>query len=420
MRNNSKLSALINNNTVVLILSLLIAVLAWFLVAYNVDTMVPMTVSNVPVTLDVENSPLSRLDLEVISISDFSVDVEIYGPRAIVGNIKPSDLLVKAKFGNISGPGTYAVSFDATMLRNQGIEVNGTIPESIAMRVDRVIDQTFNVELELPGLVIAEGYIMDQEYVFPTQITVTGPETEMKTIERCVVVHEFAKELAQTNTFDEKIKLLNADGEEVNSPFLTVDSETVTLTLPVLKKKTVPVTLDFVNVPAGFDLETLRYEIQPREIEIAGASSSIAGVTELHLGYIDLRLFTPDAYMVYDTPLPSGYISVEDIGEITVEFFPEGFEEISLNVNEIRVVNEPEDYKVSILSRNISNVVVYGPKEILEELTTKDLVAQIDMLDVDIRTGQITMPVEILIPSNENCWVYGDSYTVRIEVSELN
>jgi hypothetical protein len=40
------------------------------------------------------------------------------------------------------------------------------------------------------------------------------------------------------------------------------------------------------------------------------------------------------------------------------------------------------------------------------------------MLDVEIKEGQITVPVEILMPSNNNCWVYGDRYTARIDVKE--
>jgi hypothetical protein len=41
MNAKGKLSKIFDNNTVVLIASILIAILIWFLVAYNVDTLVP-------------------------------------------------------------------------------------------------------------------------------------------------------------------------------------------------------------------------------------------------------------------------------------------------------------------------------------------------------------------------------------------
>ncbi len=110
--------------------------------------------------------------------------------------------------------------------------------------------------------------------------------------------------------------MLDENQNEVSSPYLEMSDKKVSLTLPVLKKRTVPFTFDFINVPNDFNLDTLNYEITPEEIEIAGPSTSIANMTELHLGYIDLRMLKPDALMIYELPLPVGYISVEDIGEV--------------------------------------------------------------------------------------------------------
>jgi hypothetical protein len=39
-----------------------------------------------------------------------------------------------------------------------------------------MVEKTFDIELELPGLVIASGYIMDQEYLYPNQVVIKGPE----------------------------------------------------------------------------------------------------------------------------------------------------------------------------------------------------------------------------------------------------
>jgi hypothetical protein len=142
-------------------------------------------------------------------------------------------------------------------------------------------------------------------------------------------------------------------------------------------------------------------------------------MTELHLGYIDLRMLKPDALLVYELPLPVGYISVEDIGDVTVQFSPEGIDERTLTVSDIKIINIPEEYNISALSKSISNVTVYGPADSVDALTNKDLIAQINMLDVEIKEGQITVPVEILMPSNNNCWVYGDRYTARIDVSKI-
>ena len=54
---------LIENDTFVLIISLIGAVLVWLSVAYNADEKVTATVHNVPVSFDASSSLLERLSL---------------------------------------------------------------------------------------------------------------------------------------------------------------------------------------------------------------------------------------------------------------------------------------------------------------------------------------------------------------------
>jgi YbbR domain-containing protein len=416
MKRKINFATLVDNNTLRVGLSLLSAALIWFMVVRYVDTETTATIPNVPVAVDTASSALTRLDLKPVAAPQFAVDVEIAGPRVVVGNIKASDIQISAKLYNISGPGTYTLALDSIDLHGKGFEIRQTTPDTISLRFDHMITKELEVELELSGLSIPEGYILDQEYVYPPQVTVTGPATEMALVESCQAQLSFEKPLAQSGTYDTRLLLLDAGGTPIESAYLTLDQQTASVTLPILRKKDVPVTFDFVNLPPGFDLDTLVYSVTPAQIEIAGPSASVSGVTELHLGYIDLRTLSPDLSLYYGTSLPPGFISVENIQEIAVEFDPEGFEKKELNVTDLRLINQPVEYAVSISTRTIYGVSVYGPAEEVARLTAKDLVAQIDMTDADIRVGQVTVPVSILIPSSQSCWAFGDDYTAVITV----
>ncbi|MEG2204672.1 MAG: hypothetical protein RRY21_05885, partial [Oscillospiraceae bacterium] len=87
-------------------LSLIGAVLVWYSAA-SADTGSVQPVRNVPVFVDLEDSALARLGLDPVTEPSFSVDVEIQGPRTLVGLIKASDVKVVAKLNNVNGPGTY-------------------------------------------------------------------------------------------------------------------------------------------------------------------------------------------------------------------------------------------------------------------------------------------------------------------------
>lgn len=415
MKNNK---SILDNNTVLIILSILAAILIWFMVAYNIDSNKQDVIRNVPVILDTSDSNLTRLDLYPVTDTDFTVDVEVNGSPATVGNIKATELSVVAKLNNISGPGTYDLPLEITDTRHRDVEIKGTVPDVISMRFDHRVTKILPVQLDMTGLDISDGYILDEEYIYPSEVQVVGPATEMETVNSAHVNLSFEKPLSASATYETPVTLKDVDGNEISSPYFEFDSKTVSVTLPVLKKKTVPVTFDFVNVPTDFDLDTLKYVVSPEEIEIAGPADLVASYNELHLGYLDVRNIAPDMHMFYDLSLPPSFISVEGIDELSIQFMPEGFGEKELNIDSsgIYIVNLLDDYDVTIQSKSIPNVTVYGPEEELETLTSKDLVAQIDMADADLRTGQITVPVDILIPGKHTCWAYGDRYTARVTV----
>lgn len=420
MKQNRK-SNLFDNNAVLTVLSVIGAVMIWVMVVYNVDTLIPITISNVPVTINTTESNLTRLELYPVTDGEFTVDVEVVGPRATVGNIKREELVATAKLNNITGPGTYDLPIEIVDSRNRDIEIKTSLPETISMRFDHQITRVLPVAFEPSGLSIPEGYLLDQERLYPEEITVTGPATEMAAVDEAVVLREFNnRTLSNTLIEDLPVSLRNADGEVVSSPYFAFDTETVNLTLPVLKKKIVPVNFDFTNIPDGFDVASLSYQIKPEEIEVAGPVELLGSVNELHLGYVDIRTLAPDVNLFYRIRYPNGFVSVEGIEDANIEFDPKPFGEETLSVSSsnIYIRNLPEQYEATIQTQAINNVTVYGPAEEVAKLTSQDLVAEINMANVDVSLGQITVPVSVLLPGHSRCWAYGDHYTARITIRE--
>ena len=421
MNNNNKsrasLDSLINNNQFVMIVSLLTAILIWFTVAYYIDNKITDVVKNVPVTINVQDSGLARLNLEPVYPNEFQIDVTVNGPRSVIGNLKPEDIQLTAVTSSVNGPGTYNLWLEGFDYQLLGFEIVSLRPSTIEMRFDHMVTKKLNVELEISGLNIPDGYIMDEEYVTPTEVTVTGPATEMGAVERCVARLTMDRPLSQTANFETDLILLDRNGETVESPYFVFDQSAATVTIQVLEKKTIPITFEFINVPAGFDETTLVYTVNPSEIEVAGPSASIGSLNELHLGYVDMRSLTPDMSIYYPAPLPPGFISVENIQDVNVIFDPTGISQKTLNVTDIRLVNVPSSYDVTVTTRTIPSVQLYGPEDAVKDLTSKDVIAEVDINDADIKLGQITVPVNIIVVGDDSCWAYGD-YTAVITVRD--
>lgn len=408
---------LMNNNSFLIVLSLICAVLIWYgVVSQEKDAIT--TVRNVPVTIDVENSALSSLKLQPVGNIEYFVDVEIEGFRSVVGAVGTEDIRVLAKIANITAPGEYELALEGYDNRNQGIIIKETIPKTITVRFDHFVERKFPIQKNLDTLEIAEGYILNQDYVSPSEITIKGPATEMDQISKVNVYREFTSPLSQTSSFELPILLENNEGEEIMPDNLEMSNAVATVTLPVLKKKIVPVTVDFIGTPQGFDTDKLVFDVSPSEIELAGPVSTINNLSELHLGYIDIRTLEPQLNLTYAAQLPPGYISVENIQNIDVKFRGDGIEEKILNVTDIRITNQPADYTIAVQTKTFYGIKVFGPKNQLDKVSAKNVVAEINMAEIDLKAGTTTVPVSFVIPDCDGCWVFGNDYSAVITVRE--
>lgn len=128
----------------------------------------------------------------------------------------------------------------------------------------------------------------------------------MLRVYRCVVKAEVNRELSKTETIRTKIELQDQDGKVVESKYINLDTSTAEVTIPVLKKKEVPVKVEFLNVPPEFPLDELQYTYSQETIEIAGPEEDIDNLSEIHLGYIDMKELGESGAYPFDVELPSG------------------------------------------------------------------------------------------------------------------
>ena len=126
------LSGLLKKPSYTMILSILIAVMAWFVVINTApDQERTVTVRGVPV--DTSTNALASLGLNVIEGGDPWVSVRVKGRVIDVGNLEPEDIQVTASFADIVGAGTYDLRLTATTSAGT---VEAITPPTITMTFD--------------------------------------------------------------------------------------------------------------------------------------------------------------------------------------------------------------------------------------------------------------------------------------------
>ncbi|MGN0625457.1 MAG: YbbR-like domain-containing protein [Oscillospiraceae bacterium] len=413
-----RLDSLWQNNTFFKVISVLIACIIWVVVAMNMKTDIPRAIKEVPVTTDNQTSFISKMGLTVIGDESLFVDVTIEGQRLVVGSIKPEDISVSVDLSSVNGSGSFSLPLVAENVSGKNFTISSISPSTVNLKFDRMVTKKFNVDLEMEGLTVPEeGYLMEEAVVNPTQISITGPDTDIAKIAKCVVFVNYEGNLTKTTTFTSDIVLLDKDGHEIDTSMLTMDVKQAEVVVPILKTVDLPVTVSFLNVPSNLNLETLKYTISNETITVAGPVDEIGKYSEIVLGYIDFKSLDLDSSFTFDVELPEDFTNVAHTETVTVTFDWTDMVEKEFTVTNLSLMNIPADYTAKLLTNKITKVKVIGPAQVLESMTSDDLVAQIDLSKRAVETGQFKTAVTISAPTKNLVWAVGD-YTAVVVVSE--
>lgn len=410
---------LLYNNTLLKIVSVLFAIITWSMVVSSIDQTATVKVKDVAVNMDnIQSSTVQKLGLNPIDISkEVTADITIEGKRDTVGNIKESDVYLEFDLSGITVPGTYDVPIVAQINAGQEFaQIKKVSPQTVPIKFDRIVPKEFKIQTDVVGISVPSGYMMEEEIVTPSQIIVTGPEIDVSRVDRVVAVANVDETVFQTFSTKTELKLLDRDGNEIKAQYLTMDTTEAEITVPVLKTKIVPTKIDFINVPEDFPIEDLNYDFSEDFIEIAGPVDKIDSIDEILLGYVDLKNLPEKENYKFDVELPSGFINMQNIREVFVEFDLRNFTGTEIAINTINAVNVPPIYNVNIITENLY-LNMYGKEDIISNLVSEEIITQVDFSDREIKLGQYQMPVKVGVPTGELVWALGD-YQVVVEVTE--
>ena len=381
-------------------------------------TDIPREIKEVPVTMDNQTSFITRMGLTIIGDESLFVDVTIEGQRLVVGSIKPEDIAVSVDLGSVNGAGNFSLPLVAENVSGKDFAISSISPSTVNLKFDRMVTKKFNVDVKMEGLVVPEeGYLMEEAVVSPTQVSVTGPDTDIAKIAKCVVSVDHEGSLTKTTAFTSDIVLLDKDGNKIETSGLTMDVKQAEVTVPILKTVDLPVKVEFLNAPTNLDLEELEYAVSNETVTVAGPVDEIDKYSEIILGYIDFKALDLESNFTFDVELPENFINVAHTETVTVTFDWTDMVAKEFTVTNLSLVNVPSDYDARLLTDRVTKVKIIGPAQVLETMTADDLVGQIDLSKRSVETGQFKTAVTISAPSKNLVWAVGD-YTAVVVISE--
>lgn len=262
------------------------------------------TFRDLPVTISGADTLLSNANLSVVEYTD-TIDVTVYGPLDEVTNSSlRNKIRVSVDVSEITdGAGEYTLVPEIS-IGVSGVEATGTTPSRLRVLVDEVTTTTVPVRIETTGTAAEGSRAGTPEPTTTKEVTISGPAAELKEV---AYAYGTISVDGRSSTFTGEcgISLYNDAGEPITGTHVTCQTDTITVRVPVYPIESVPLK---VTLTDGDTLkqEQVDVDIDPDAVTLIGDQNTLAGITEINLGTIDLDTARTGVAIEMEIPLPEG------------------------------------------------------------------------------------------------------------------
>lgn len=391
-----KFIAFICNNWQLKLISVLLSIFFWFVICEYVDPDTSVPVSNIKISVDYEGSVPQKANLGIMTVVDETVDVRVSGSRDTVALMDPKKITATLDLSNVTQKGEYDLPVIVD-LGGQNLTKEEQSVDTIRVQFDTNRVANVKVNVKVSGEVPA-GLMLEEPVLLNNFIVVTGPTTIVDTIVSAEVeIHQ--DEFSSTNTFKCDYVFVDKDGKVVDKTFLSMDAETLDITIPVVKEKTVPLSVSIINSSGGSDGTFCIADVTPKNIKITGSVETLNSINAIDLGVIDMAEKTEGFTTSMNVVLPNGVKNVENIETAKVTIAFNDIQTKTIRVKNLKLENVPDGAKVRI-SESAINVRVRGIAEDIGKLNEGNVSVVVDYSQIEKVEGTNRLNAIVVFPDN--------------------
>lgn len=413
---------LVYNDKYLIIFSIILAFVVWIGASLNIGTDETKTIRvNVPIKLGDEVS--EQLGMQYYSLQDtIDLSISISGPKFVIGQVEADDLSVKFDTSSVNRTGQQTIPVLVTNKSNNlDFDISSVYPSSIEGYFDVNESRLIDVSLSYDKSAVGDGYVFGTPVLSEDKVIVSGPKTYVDRVDSASVSLNFENDKILTEPYNEDCKI-NIEGSGVETSYLTItsraDTETpikdISVTLPVLKKTTLPVMVNIDDLPKGISQKdySISYSVNKLEagvLDSADIKYAVLGNISFNQLTVGTNVFEFDATKMQGITVLDDKISTVKVSVKVSNNYSEKF--VSVDKNDILVEGVPKGYKAVVKSISSSNITVVSSRNI-----TSVRPSELDMkCDVSEPNENNIYDVSLRLKDDDNSWVYG-RYTAVIEL----
>ena len=403
------------------IVAVIAAIIVWFILSITQYPTINRKISDVPVTISLDGTIAKEKGLSALNFNDLTVDVEIQGMNYEIGSYTADDLSATVDVTKVTKEGQYVLDIDVKSTHSSDTcKIVSVSPSTIAVEFDRITEKKLPVSVEAPYISASDGYTLNDPTVMPNEITLQGPENSLEKVAKVAAkINKTSKISEDTVLKADEIVLYDKDSNVITDASITKDdSQTFSVNFIVYKKKTVKFKLDVTGAPENFDISTLPITFTPSEMTVITPKLNDSDVETRVIGTIPLSQLRLDQTLSYEIPQSAGEVNLGGESKVEVKIGSENYTTGVFRIarNQIITKNKPDGKDVTVETLSLPAVTIIGPAEDIESIQLNDLVASVDLSDVN-KNGSYSKTATISISGHSKVWCFG-SNEVQVVVSD--
>lgn len=414
-------NTIFNSKPFYIIFSIIASIALWSYVTYVENPDIAVTVSGIQVELNGKDA-LAENGLIVTNVNANTVSMRFSGSRKIVTKLDNTNVTVSVDLSSIvssastsNGTGVFQLSYKInypTTINSSSITASDASYDYITITVEKVEEKSIPVKGTYTGDV-AEGYQADTMEFDPDTITVSGPESVVDQVAYAWVNVE-RDNLSETLQEEMNVVLMDADGKEIKSDYLTLSQSAVLVTLPIVTVKDVALTVTFIdgNSVTAADVS---YTVSPETITISGDPEVMKDLNQINLGTIDLKDFAQSTTKTFSIPIPNNVTNVTGKTTATVTVNINGLDTTKLTATNIQVKNVPTGYTADIVTASM-DVTIRGTTDAISQVTASNIRIVADLSEIGNSIGTFSVEAVVYVDDVSGVDAVG-SYKITVTLT---
>lgn len=356
------------NNIGLKIISIVLAIVFWFVVLNVSDYSMTIKIENIPVQ-QLNGEALEELDQVYDVASGDTVDIIVKGRRSVVTKLGKDDFVATADLSTMSITNTVQI-FVKPKASSLDDEISiSCVDNTMKLNLEDKVVTQFPIKVKTEGEP-AGGYAVGEIEVKPNIVNVEGPKSavdKITEVRATVSVSGFNTSCERETT----IELYDAYGEVIHNDKLYVSQNNVKLNISVYPVKSVAVDVATIGTAGtGYDVAQVVY--QPQTIQIAGPKEKIDKIASIKIDDLSVSGLTEnfETMINVDNYLPEDVFVVGENKDIAVSVTIEKLESVTydITVKDITLMSRNNKYTYEIVISDGYKVTASGLEDVMDGL----------------------------------------------------